>query len=99
MSRSKLGKHFQSLQVKSCCFFNKSLLSLDICQVVKRIRVCGAEAESCVVALLRLLNESFFFESICQVAVGIGEVWLELNGSLVSVYCQIYQALFIVDTG
>ena len=99
MSRSKLGKHFQCLQVKSCGFFYVSLLSLDVSQVVQRVSMGGTEAEGRVVAFLGLLDKSLFFESICQVAVGIGEVWLELNCSLVSVYCQIYQALFIVDTG
>ena len=34
---------------------------------------------------------SLFFESICQVAVSIREVWLKLNGPFVSIYSQLYK--------
>lgn len=42
---------------------------------------------------------AFLLQGIGQVAVGVREVGLELNGPPVGVYGQVYQALLIVHTG
>lgn len=45
-----------------------------------------------VVAFFRLLDESFLLESIGQIAVGIWEIRLELNGSSVRINGQVNQS-------
>lgn len=46
--------HLQGLPVELHGLLNEALLSLDVGQVVEGVCVCGAQAQSCVVALLRL---------------------------------------------
>lgn len=41
----------------------------------------------------------FFLERVCQIAVGIREVWLQFNGATIGVNSQVNEALLIVDTG
>lgn len=42
---------------------------------------------------------AFLLKGVGQVAVSIGEVRLQLNGTLIGVYGQVDQTLFIIDTG
>lgn len=42
---------------------------------------------------------SFLLQCVCQIAVGIGEVGLQLNGPPVGVDGQVDESLFVVDAG
>lgn len=41
---------------------------------------------------------AFLLQGICQVAVGVGEVGLQFNGTTVCVNSQVNEALLVVDT-
>lgn len=43
MSRCKLGKHFQSLQIQGCGLFNEALFPLDVGQIVQRVCMVGTQ--------------------------------------------------------
>lgn len=42
---------------------------------------------------------AFLLQGICQIAVGVWEVWLQFNSTTVSVNSQVNETLLIVDTG
>lgn len=42
---------------------------------------------------------AFLLQCICQIAVGVGEVWLQFNSPTIGVNGKINEALLIVDTG
>lgn len=42
---------------------------------------------------------AFLLQRICQIAVGVGEVWLQFNSPTIGVNGKINEALLIVDTG
>ena len=46
MSRCKLGKHFQSLQIQGCGLFNEALFPLDVGQIVQRVCMVGTQPSS-----------------------------------------------------
>lgn len=59
----------------------------------------GAQPQGRVVAVLRLGHLALLLEGVGQVAVGIGEVGLQLDRSPVRVDGEIDEALFVVHTG
>eukprot|EP00091_Calanus_sinicus_P025460 TRINITY_DN9730_c0_g1_i2.p2 TRINITY_DN9730_c0_g1~~TRINITY_DN9730_c0_g1_i2.p2 ORF type:complete len:112 (+),score=8.27 TRINITY_DN9730_c0_g1_i2:176-511(+) len=59
----------------------------------------GGKLKSSVVALLRLLYQALLLKGISQVAVGIGEVGLQLNGPPISVHGQVDEPLLIIHAG
>ena len=77
--------YIKCLLVELHCLFCKSLLPLDVGQVVEGVSMCRAKSQCCVVAFLCFLDLSLFLECISQVAVRIWEVWLKLNGTSVGV--------------
>ena len=95
----KLREHLQRLQVKPCCLLNIPLLPLDVRQIVERVGVRGAQLQCRVVALLRLGHHALLLERVGEVAVGVGEVGLQLDGAPVGVNGQVDKALLVVDAG
>ena len=61
--------------------------------------MCGTQLECRVVTLLALLHQPLLLEGVGQVAVGIREVRLQLDGSSVGINGEVDETLLIVNTG
>jgi hypothetical protein len=94
----KLRKHLQRLQIQPRRLLYIPLLPLDIRQIVQRVGVGGTQLEGGVVALLRLRDEALLLERVGQVAVGVGEVGLQFDGTPVGVDGEVDEALRVSDS-
>ena len=91
--RRKLREHLKGLQVQPRGLLDVSLLPLDVGEVVEAVGVGGGELERRVVTLLALHHQTLLLQGVGKVAVGVGEVWLQLDGPAVGVDGEVDEAL------
>jgi len=90
---------YMTIKIQTCyleCFaveidslLCESLLTLDVGKVIQRVGMRRTKPQSCIVAFFRVLHVTLLLQGVRQVAVGIREVWLQLNGTSVCVNCQV----------
>ena len=80
------------LAVEPDGLLGEALLPFDVGQVVQTVGVRGHQPERRVVALLGLGDQALLLERVGQVAVGVREVGLQLDGVTVRVDGQVNQA-------
>lgn len=86
-----MNADLERAKIESRSFFDLSLFSLNIRQIVLRVGVRGAELESGVVGGFGLRHQSLLLERVREIAVGVRKVWLQLDRSAISVDRQVDQ--------
>lgn len=89
----KLWENLQGLEIETSCFFNVALLPLDVGKIVERICMCRTQPQCSIITLLCFNHLTLFLEGICQIAVCIGEVGLQLNGTAICVNSQVNEPI------